>query len=63
MLGVEPRTSGLLGQKYTTRPPWPVSLKGVKVYAQQSMTIDLQGGSGQEIRPIWKNVSDMGSAC
>ena len=55
MLVFEPLTSGLWGRNYTTRPPWQVSLKGVKVCAQQSMTNHLQFGDGQWIRPIWKN--------
>ena len=35
------------GQNYTTRPPWQVSLKGVNVSAQQSMSNHLQFGSRQ----------------
>ena len=31
MQGVEPLTSALLGKNSTTRPPWQVRLKGVKV--------------------------------
>ena len=36
MLGVEPQTSGLLGQNSTTRPTWQVRLQGVKVCAQKA---------------------------
>ena len=38
------------------RPPRQVNLQGVKVFAQCSMPSHLQFGSGQRIRPIWKNV-------
>ena len=39
MLGVEPQTS-------TTRPTWQVTMEGVKVCAQQSMSNHMQFSSG-----------------
>ena len=47
MLGVEPPTSGLLGQNTDTRLSWHVRLNSVKVCAQQSMPNNLQFGSWQ----------------
>ena len=46
VLGFEPQTL-VLGQNCTTRPTWQVSLKGIKVCAQRSMSNYLQFGSGQ----------------
>ena len=47
MLGFEPQPLVYKAQNYTTRPPWQVSLKGVKVCAQQSMSSHLQFDRGQ----------------
>ena len=67
MLGFEPLTSGLCCQNYTTKLPWQVSLKCVKVYTQQAIC-NLAVGSefgkfGKMSIGLLMNLSNINSTC